>query len=79
MRKATLPDLGGVVFQSTGISNQKIDWNIISQLNYKYGHDLNIGKDMLPQFFSEYNQLTNQQLKKDDFLKNSYKNVYIRY
>ncbi|MEO0339813.1 MAG: hypothetical protein AAF242_11415 [Bacteroidota bacterium] len=67
--KVILLDLGGVVFQSTGDSNQKINWPIISKLNHKYGHDLNVGKDKFPDFMDEYNALTNQQLKGEEFLK----------
>lgn len=64
-----LLDLGGVVFQSTGVSNARIDWTTISQLNHKYGHDLNIGKDVYPDFLAEYNALTAQSLSPDGFLK----------
>lgn len=67
-QKITLLDLGGVVFQSTGISNQKIDWKLISALNHKYGHDLNIGKDKFPDFMKEYNERTNQSLSGQAFL-----------
>jgi len=67
-RRITLLDLGGVVFQSTGISNEKIHWSIISQLNYKYGNALNIGEDKFPTFMSEYNELTNQSLSGKTFL-----------
>lgn len=68
-RKIILLDLGGVVFQSTGISNKKIQWDVITQLNYKYGHELNIGMDKFPDFLFEYNQLTSQTLKGEEFLK----------
>lgn len=67
--KNVLLDLGGVVFQSTGRSNQKINWSIITELNAIYGHDLNIGKDRLPEFLIEYNERTNQSLIAIDFLK----------
>jgi len=67
-KKIALLDLGGVVFQSTGISNKKINWKIISQLNHKYGYDLNIGKDLFPTFMSEYNQLSKQTLSGAVFL-----------
>lgn len=67
--KIVLLDLGGVVFQSTGISNKKIDWTIISILNEKYGYELNIGKDRFLDFLKEYNRLTNQQLIGEEFLK----------
>ena len=64
-----LLDLGGVVFQSTGISNDIIDWNVISQLNEKYGHDLNIGEDLFPTFMKAYNDQTSQSISGDFFLK----------
>ena len=67
--KITLLDLGGVVFQSSGISNKKIDWKIINSLNYKYGHELNIGENKFPMFLAEYNQRTKQRLSKIEFLK----------
>lgn len=68
-QKITLLDLGGVTFQSTGISNEKIDWTVISQLNHKYGHYLNIGLNKFPDFLTEYNTLTNQSLGGKEFLK----------
>lgn len=67
-RKITLLDLGGVVFQSSGISNDLINWSIITALNHKYGHHLNIGKDLFPDFMKEYNGLTNQHLSGAEFL-----------
>lgn len=66
--KITLLDLGGVVFQSTGISNGLINWPIITSLNDKYGHELNIGKNKFPEFMVEYNLLTNQNLSGKKFL-----------
>ena len=63
-----LLDLGGVVFQSTGISNSVIDWSVISQLNQVYGHRLNLGHDLFPAFLSDYNQLTKQNLNGESFL-----------
>lgn len=68
-QRITLLDLGGVVFQSTGRSNDRIDWSTISQLNYKYGHALNIGEDQFPTFMREYNKLTDQDLSGELFLK----------
>ncbi|MEM1325418.1 MAG: HAD-IA family hydrolase [Bacteroidota bacterium] len=65
----TLLDLGGVVFQSTGTSNDLIDWTIISRLNEQYGHALNIGEDTFPDFLADYNRLTNQNLGGQAFLK----------
>lgn len=67
--KITLLDLGGVVFQSSGESNEKINWEIIAKLNHIYGHDLNIGMDIFPDFMSEYNILTNQNLAGAEFLR----------
>lgn len=64
----TLLDLGGVVFQSTGRSSDKIDWSVITSLNHKYGHALNIGEDRFPDFLATYNQLTDQLLEGDEFL-----------
>lgn len=64
-----LLDLGGVVFQSTGVSNEQIDWEIISSLNNKFGHDLNIGMGIFSKFMKEYNALTNQELSGGDFLR----------
>jgi len=64
-----LLDLGGVVFQSTGNSTSQIDWKIITQLNHKYGFDLNIGLDKFPDFMADYNQLSFQTLTGFLFLK----------
>lgn len=66
---AILLDLGGVVFQSTGQSNATINWEVISALNYRYGHDLNIGQDLFSEFMSSYNQRTGQSLVGAEFLK----------
>jgi HAD superfamily hydrolase (TIGR01509 family) len=66
--KVILLDLGGVTFQSTGVSNEVIDWKIISQLNNIYGHDLNVGKDRFPEFMKDYNRLTGQSLSGAAFL-----------
>lgn len=68
-RNIALLDLGGVVFQSTGVSNGRIDWEIISSLNNKYGYELNIGKDVFPVFLAEYNALTQQLLTGETFLR----------
>ncbi len=68
-QKITLLDLGGVVFQSTGVSNKKIDWKIITHLNHKYGYELCIGEDKFPDFMTEYNALTKQSLTGKEFLK----------
>lgn len=67
--KTVLLDLGGVVFNSTGESNEKIDWTIITELNYKYGHRLNIGDDVFGDFMADYNQLTQQKISGASFLK----------
>ncbi len=66
--KKILLDLGGVAFQSTGKSNDQIDWSIISKLNEKHGHQLNIGEDIYPVFIKEYNELSNQNFDGDQFL-----------
>lgn len=67
--KTVLLDLGGVVFNSTGQSNEKIDWTIITELNYKYGYQLNIGEDVFPDFIKDYNQMTQHEMKGIEFLK----------
>ncbi|MEL6989165.1 MAG: HAD-IA family hydrolase [Bacteroidota bacterium] len=67
--KVVLLDLGGVVFESTGISNEIIDWKIISELNNKYGADLNKGETTVDQFLKEYNNRTKQHLDIQLFLK----------
>jgi len=69
MIKYILLDLGGVVFNSTGISNEKIDWSVISKLNDRHGTGLNIGEDLFGAFMKDYNQLTSQNLSGDEFLK----------
>ncbi|MEZ4883953.1 MAG: NIF family HAD-type phosphatase [Chitinophagales bacterium] len=66
-QKITLLDLGGVVFQSTGTSNEKINWEIIHQLNHKYGRDLYVGVSKFPDFMGEYNELTQQSLLGEEF------------
>ncbi len=68
-KKLTLLDLGGVVFQSTGKSNERIKWETITLLNGKYGNELNVGKDLFYNFLKEYNEITNQKLSKEGFLK----------
>lgn len=68
-KKIVLLDLGGVVFESSGISNDRINWSVINQLNAKYGHDLNVGKDLFPSFLVEYNALTQQELDGATFLR----------
>lgn len=67
--KITLLDLGGVVFQSSGISNEKVNWEIISNLNEKYAYRLNIGEDLFSAFLKEYNLLSKQMLIGSEFLK----------
>ena len=73
--KAILLDLGGVVFQSSGFSNDVIQWNIINDLNHKYGHQLNIGQDYFPIFLEEYNRLTNQSLTGNFFLQSIFDTI----
>jgi HAD superfamily hydrolase (TIGR01509 family) len=67
-KKIALLDLGGVVFQSIGNSNQIINWKVITKLNYKYGYELNTGKEVFPDFLSDYNAITNQTLTGHQFL-----------
>lgn len=63
-----LLDLGGVVFTSSGAYNSKIDWNIINELNEVYAHDMNIGKDVFPDFLNDYNLKKDVQLSGYEFL-----------
>lgn len=67
-QKITLLDLGGVVFRSTGSSNSGIDWNIISQLNKRYGAQMDLGENRFHDFLAEYNEKTQQTLKGKQFL-----------
>ena len=67
-KSIVLLDLGGVVFQLSGSSNKKINWDIIWELNAKYGADMDLGGDGFPNFLSEYNTLTNQELHDTEFL-----------
>jgi FMN phosphatase YigB (HAD superfamily) len=68
-KKLILLDLGGVVFQSDGKSNEIINWEVITLLNGKYSYELNIGKDVFYDFLEEYNAITKQKLSKEGFLK----------
>lgn len=67
--KHFLLDLGGVVFQSTGRSNQLIQWDIITRLNHQFGYALNVGQDRFPTFMEHYCRLSGQTLNGPDFLK----------
>jgi len=67
--KITLLDLGGVVFQSSGISNDRISWATINFLNKKYGPRLDLGEDCFSEFLHEYNLKTSQHLTGRVFLK----------
>jgi putative hydrolase of the HAD superfamily len=67
--KTVLLDLGGVVFNSTGKDSNKINWKVISELNEKYGYELDIGKGIFQNFLDEYNLKTNQNLSEEEFLK----------
>lgn len=67
--KTVFLDLGGVVFNSTGQSNDKIDWTVITQLNHKYSYQLNIGEDVFKDFMKDYNQLMQQEISGELFLK----------
>jgi len=70
MKKRTiLLDLGGVVFQSKGISNRKIDWDVIWKMNEIYGPMMDLGEKALPEFLREYNNQTDQSLEAEEFLK----------
>ena len=64
-----LLDLGGVVFTSTGVDSPAIDWDAITALNHRYGYDLNVGKDVFPDFLRDYNRATGLQLTGDRFLR----------
>ena len=66
--KIVLLDLGGVVFESTGISNDLIHWEVVTELNYKYGYQMSAGEDLFETFLIEYNQKANQQLSGPAFL-----------
>lgn len=63
-----LLDLGGVTFQSTGVSNDIINWEEVSKLNQKYGGQMSVGQVALPVFLKEYNAATNQALTDTPFL-----------
>ena len=64
-----LLDLGGVVFTSTGVDSPAIDWDAITALNHRYGYDLNVGRDVFPNFMRDYNRATGLQLTGDRFLR----------
>ncbi len=76
-KKIALLDLGGVVFQSTGDSNSTINWSVISELNHKYGDELNIGKDRFADFLKDYNLRTQQSLGGRVFLKSLFDTLEI--
>jgi len=67
-KKIILLDLGGVVFQMSGTSNEVIDWDIINQLNDIYMYELSLGKDKFPDFLAAYNARTHQTLTGTEFL-----------
>lgn len=67
-KKIILLDLGGVVFQLSGKSNETINWDIIWDLNRKYGSEMDLGGTGFSDFLIEYNILTNQSLIDVDFL-----------
>ena len=64
-----LLDLGGVVFTSTGVDSPAIDWSVITELNHRYGYDLNVGKDVFPDFLRDYTRATGLHLTGDRFLR----------
>lgn len=68
-KQIILLDLGGVVFQSSGTSNSNINWKVINELNEKHGTELNVGEDKFPDFMIDYNEITNQSLSGNDFLR----------
>ncbi len=63
-----LLDLGGVTFGSTGINIPGIEWKIISELNYKYGSEMCVGKNVFPEFMKEYNSRMNLDWSGEKFL-----------
>ncbi|MEO0898987.1 MAG: HAD hydrolase-like protein [Bacteroidota bacterium] len=67
-----LLDLGGVVFQTAGTSNETINWEIIGKLNGIYGHDFNLGRDVFPAFMREYRQQSGLDLSGEAFLEGVY-------
>jgi len=67
-KKIILLDLGGVVFQMSGTSNEVIDWDIINKLNDIYMYELSLGKDKFPDFLAAYNARTHQTLIGKEFL-----------
>lgn len=67
-KKIVLLDLGGVVFQLSGKSNEEVNWKIIWELNSKYGAEMDLGGNGFGDFLVEYNKLTNQNLKGTEFL-----------
>ncbi len=66
--KTVLLDLGGVVFLSTDRMHPYIQWPHISSLNKKYGAALDMGEDVFVNFLSDYNILTGQSLRAEEFL-----------
>ncbi|MEE9373285.1 MAG: NIF family HAD-type phosphatase [Saprospiraceae bacterium] len=74
--KVILLDLGGVVFQYSSESNEKIRWDIIHLLKDKYGNELNVGTARLTKILSEYSHLTNQYLGEREFLSGIFNTLY---
>lgn len=66
--KTILLDLGGVVFNSSGVSNNQIKWSVINELNHQYGHALNIGQPVFDLFMAAYNEKTDLSISGSDFL-----------
>ncbi len=75
--KHILLDLGGVVFQSVGRSNARINWPVITALNVQYGHQLNLGEDVFPAFLAAYNEQTSQSLSGPAFLESVFDTLEI--
>ena len=72
-RKIALLDLGGVVFRLFEKSNKAINWKIVWSLNEKYL--LKEGGSAFPDFLIEYNKLTDQNLKVEEFLEKVFYNM----
>ena len=47
----------------------KDNWEVIVELNHKYGHRMCIGEDLFPTFMQEYNQQAGHDLSGPSFLK----------
>ena len=61
-------DLGGVVFTSSQETVSSVRWDVVNNLNYIYGHDLNIGRDVFPKFLNDYNSKAGTSFTTFEFL-----------